>query len=64
MILCRNSNERNNSDAVLVACLAALRQLALVCDSNLLRENDVQQLIRPRLRDSFLMCSSAEESYV
>jgi hypothetical protein len=43
---------------------AALRQLALVCDSNLLRENDVQMLIRPRLRESFLMCSSAEESYV
>ncbi|RNA14598.1 inscuteable -like protein [Brachionus plicatilis] len=66
--LCRNANERNNSDSVLVACLAALRQIAISSESlessALLIEADIQQLIKPKANESFLQCSSNEESYV
>uniref|UniRef100_G1SIZ8 Protein inscuteable homolog n=2 Tax=Oryctolagus cuniculus TaxID=9986 RepID=G1SIZ8_RABIT len=61
--LCRSPSERNSSDAVLVACLAALRQLAGVCPEGL-QDSDFQQLVQPRLVDSFLLCSNMEESFV
>ncbi|CAL1594869.1 unnamed protein product [Knipowitschia caucasica] len=61
--LCRSPTERNNSDSVLVACLAALRRLASVCPESL-QISDHQQLIAPRLVDSFLLCSNMEESFV
>uniref|UniRef100_A0A2K6M0W3 INSC spindle orientation adaptor protein n=1 Tax=Rhinopithecus bieti TaxID=61621 RepID=A0A2K6M0W3_RHIBE len=61
--LCRSPSERNSSDAVLVACLAALRRLAGVCPEGL-QDSDFQQLIQPRLVDSFLLCSNMEESFV
>lgn len=61
--LCRSPSERNSSDAVLVACLAALRRLAGVCPEGL-QESDFQQLVQPRLVDSFLLCSNMEESFV
>ena len=43
---------------------AALRQLAAYSDSTALMESDIQKLIKPKLKDSFFMCSSTEESYV
>ncbi|KFO18685.1 Protein inscuteable like protein [Fukomys damarensis] len=43
--------------------LAALRRLAGVCPEGL-QESDFQQLIQPRLVDSFLLCSNMEESFV
>uniref|UniRef100_A0A3P9LQA1 INSC spindle orientation adaptor protein n=1 Tax=Oryzias latipes TaxID=8090 RepID=A0A3P9LQA1_ORYLA len=61
--LCRSPTERNNSDSVLVACLAALRRLAAGCPSSI-SVADHQQLIKPRLVDSFLLCSNMEESFV
>ncbi|XP_072279085.1 protein inscuteable homolog [Pyxicephalus adspersus] len=61
--LCRHPEERYNSDAVLVACLAALRRLA-VTHSDGIEDSDLQQLVRPRLVDSFLLCSNMEESFV
>lgn len=61
--LCRSPAERNNSDSVLVACLAALRRLAVECPDSI-GPTDHQQLIKPRLVDSFLLCSNMEESFV
>ncbi|XP_066556996.1 protein inscuteable homolog [Amia ocellicauda] len=61
--LCRSPAERNNSDSVLVACLAALRRLAAGCPDSI-EDTDYQQLIKPRLVDSFLLCSNMEESFV
>ncbi|XP_048014505.1 protein inscuteable homolog [Megalobrama amblycephala] len=61
--LCRSPAERNNSDSVLVACLAALRRLAAECPDSI-GPADHQQLIKPRLVDSFLLCSNMEESFV
>eukprot|EP00066_Takifugu_rubripes_P016723 XP_011605989.1 PREDICTED: protein inscuteable homolog isoform X1 [Takifugu rubripes] len=61
--LCRSPTERNNSDSVLVACLAALRRLAAGCPDSIAAA-DQQQLIKPRLVDSFLLCSNMEESFV
>uniref|UniRef100_A0A3Q3QP51 Uncharacterized protein n=1 Tax=Monopterus albus TaxID=43700 RepID=A0A3Q3QP51_MONAL len=61
--LCRSPTERNNSDSVLVACLAALRRLAAGCPDSI-EPADHQQLIKPRLVDSFLLCSNMEESFV
>ncbi|CAL8295233.1 unnamed protein product [Boreogadus saida] len=61
--LCRSPAERNNSDSVLVACLAALRRLAAGCPDGI-EPADHQQLIKPRLVDSFLLCSNMEESFV
>ncbi|XP_077177798.1 protein inscuteable homolog isoform X3 [Paroedura picta] len=61
--LCRSPTERNNSDSVLVACLAALRRLAVISPDGL-QESDFQQLVKPRLVDSFLLCTNMEESFV
>ncbi|XP_056595584.1 protein inscuteable homolog [Triplophysa dalaica] len=61
--LCRSPAERNNSDSVLVASLAALRRLAVECPDSI-TPADHQQLIKPRLVDSFLLCSNMEESFV
>ncbi|XP_026562215.1 protein inscuteable homolog [Pseudonaja textilis] len=61
--LCRSPGERTNSDSVLVACLAALRRLAVMSPDGL-QESDFQQLVKPRLVDSFLLCTNMEESFV
>lgn len=57
--LCKHSRERNHNEAVLVACLAALRRIHSHIGSSPLKENDVKQLIQPRLIDSFLHCSGS-----
>ncbi|XP_075692905.1 protein inscuteable homolog [Rhinoderma darwinii] len=61
--LCRHPEERFSSDAVLVACLAALRRLAISCPAGI-DDSDLQQLVKPRLVDSFLLCCNMEESFV
>ncbi|XP_059831757.1 protein inscuteable homolog isoform X2 [Hypanus sabinus] len=61
--LCRYPSERNNSDSVLMACLAVLRKLA-ASSPQCFEDSDYQQLIKPRLVDSFLLCSNMEESFV
>lgn len=42
---------------------AALRRLAAGCPDSI-EAADQQQLIKPRLVDSFLLCSNMEESFV
>jgi len=48
---------------VCVCVQAALRRLAAGCPDSI-EANDHQQLIKPRLVDSFLLCSNMEESFV
>ncbi|KAK7079474.1 hypothetical protein SK128_017153, partial [Halocaridina rubra] len=62
--LCKDEHERNQSDAVLVACLAALRKIASSLGLEELREVDAAELVEPRLLDSFLIYSSRQESFV
>ncbi|XP_063860482.1 protein inscuteable homolog isoform X2 [Scylla paramamosain] len=62
--LCKDESERNHSDAVLVACLAALRKMSSSLGSEGLRGVDAAELVEPRLLDSFLIYSSRQESYV
>ncbi|XP_045197348.1 protein inscuteable homolog [Mercenaria mercenaria] len=62
--LCRSVEERNNSDAVLVASLAALRKICALCPCPEMTTVDYHQLIKPRLMDSFLMCSRTDENFV
>ncbi|XP_064098528.1 protein inscuteable homolog [Macrobrachium nipponense] len=62
--LCKDEHERNQSDAVLVACLAALRKMASSLGLDELREVDAAELVEPRLLDSFLIYSSRQESFV
>lgn len=62
--LCKDEKERNQSDAVLVACLAALRKIASACGIDEFKGLDATELVEPRLLDSFLIYSSRQESYV
>ncbi|CAL4101245.1 unnamed protein product, partial [Meganyctiphanes norvegica] len=62
--LCKDDLERNHSDAVLVACLAALRKMSSTLGAEELRGVDAAELVEPRLLDSFLIYSSRQESYV
>ncbi|KAF7273345.1 spindle orientation adaptor protein inscuteable isoform X2 [Rhynchophorus ferrugineus] len=62
--LCREKQERFNSDAVLVATLATLRKIAESCGTEMLSVQDCQELVEPKLLDSFLAYSAQNESYV
>lgn len=62
--LCREKKERYDSDAVLVAALATLRKIAEACGRNVISRQDSQELVEPRLLDSFLAYSTQNESYV
>ncbi|KAG8261869.1 protein inscuteable homolog isoform X2 [Homalodisca vitripennis] len=62
--LCKEEKERNHSDGVLVACLAALRKIVANCGTKVVDELNARELIEPRLLDSFLLYSSRQESYV
>ncbi|XP_035827262.1 protein inscuteable homolog isoform X2 [Aplysia californica] len=62
--LCREAEARNNSDAVLVACLAALRKVCALYGREGISSLDYQQLVLPQLMDSFLMCSHTDENFV
>ncbi|XP_069679200.1 protein inscuteable homolog [Periplaneta americana] len=62
--LCKEERERNHSDGVLVACLAALRKIAANCGTKVIEDLDAMELVEPRLLDSFLIYSSRQESYV
>ncbi|XP_059481014.1 protein inscuteable homolog [Neocloeon triangulifer] len=62
--LCKDEKERNHSDGVLVACLSALRKIASHCGSEVIEKLGAQELVAPRLLDSFLLYSSRQESYV
>ncbi|WAR07922.1 INSC-like protein [Mya arenaria] len=62
--LCRSIEERNNSEAVLVASLASLRKICSLCENPDITTVDYHQLIKPRLMDSFLLCSQTDENFV
>ncbi|KAK7108071.1 protein inscuteable homolog [Littorina saxatilis] len=62
--LCRQGEARNRSDAVLVACLAALRKICSTSGIEGIRPVDYRQLIQPQLMDSFLICSHSDENFV
>lgn len=62
--LCRGKEDRFNSDAVLVAALATLRRIAESCGKEVLSCQDSQELVEPKLLDSFLAYSNQNESYV
>ncbi|XP_070543128.1 protein inscuteable homolog isoform X3 [Ptychodera flava] len=62
--LCKDHRERNSSDSVLVACLAALRKLYSMLGNTAFDPEDTVQLIQPRLLDSYLYCTSMEETFV
>ncbi|XP_054719283.1 uncharacterized protein LOC129228623 [Uloborus diversus] len=62
--LCKDRKERNDSDSVLVACLAALRKIAVTRQKEEFKKLGAQELVEPRLWDAFLAHSSKRESYV
>ncbi|KAF4520776.1 hypothetical protein B566_EDAN011428 [Ephemera danica] len=62
--LCKDERERNHSDGVLVACLSALRKISSHCGAKVIESLGAQELVEPRLLDSFLLYSSRQESYV
>ncbi|XP_057366558.1 uncharacterized protein LOC130687404 [Daphnia carinata] len=62
--LVRDPRERNYSDGVLVACLAALHKIATACGTDELDRRGASDLIENRLLDVFLEYSSRPESYV
>lgn len=62
--LCRNASERNYSDTVLLASLAALRRIAAATGITPFKQLHADDLIESSLRDSFFACSSQAESYV
>ncbi|XP_045467530.1 protein inscuteable homolog [Harmonia axyridis] len=62
--LCREKDDRFNSDAVLVAALASLRKIVETCGKEVISTQDSQELVEPKLLDSFLAYSNQNESYV
>lgn len=62
--LCRNASERNYSDTVLLASLAALRRIASATGIQPFKQLQAADLVQSTLRDSFFACSSQTESYV
>lgn len=64
VMLCREKGERYGSDAVLVAALATLRKISETCGATIMTEQDAQELVEPRLLDSFLAYSAQNESLV
>ncbi|CAG9815714.1 unnamed protein product [Phaedon cochleariae] len=62
--MCREKTQRFDSDAVLVAALATLRKIIDTCGSDVISALDAQELVEPKLLDSFLAYSTQNESYV
>ncbi|KAJ3664634.1 hypothetical protein Zmor_000187 [Zophobas morio] len=62
--MCREKEERFSNDAVLVATLATLRKIVDACGKDVISVEDVQELVEPKLLDSFLAYSTQSESYV
>ncbi|RWS26086.1 inscuteable-like protein, partial [Leptotrombidium deliense] len=62
--LCKDPKERNFSDTVLLASLAALRRISNVIGKTALKELNALDLIDLNFRDSFVLYSSKNESYV
>ncbi|KAM7298300.1 hypothetical protein ISCGN_018903 [Ixodes scapularis] len=62
--LCKDPKERNNSNSVLVACLAALRKIASSSGNKGLQDLGASELVKNELWDSFQQYSNKHESYV
>uniref|UniRef100_A0A224Y838 Protein inscuteable homologue C-terminal domain-containing protein n=1 Tax=Rhipicephalus zambeziensis TaxID=60191 RepID=A0A224Y838_9ACAR len=62
--LCKEPKERNSSNSVLVACLAALRKIATSSGHKDLKDLGAAELVKDHLWNSFKQYSVAHESYV
>ncbi|XP_076304456.1 uncharacterized protein LOC143222211 isoform X2 [Tachypleus tridentatus] len=62
--LCKDETERNNSDSVLVACLAALKKIATSCEREEFIKLEATEIVEEKLWDSFQRYSSKHESFV
>ncbi|XP_075531833.1 spindle orientation adaptor protein inscuteable isoform X1 [Dermacentor variabilis] len=62
--LCKEPKERNSSNSVLVACLAALRKIAASSGHKDLKDLGAADLVKDDLWNSFKQYSVAHESYV
>lgn len=62
--LCKEPKERNSSNSVLVACLAALRKIAASSGHEDLKDLGAAELVKDHLWSSFKQYSVAHESYV
>ncbi|KAH7940100.1 hypothetical protein HPB52_021849 [Rhipicephalus sanguineus] len=62
--LCKEPKERNSSNSVLVACLAALRKIATSSGHKDLKDIGATELVKDHLWNSFKQYSVAHESYV
>ncbi|XP_013771875.1 uncharacterized protein LOC106457037 isoform X2 [Limulus polyphemus] len=62
--LCKDEKERNHSDSVLVACLAALKKIATACGTEEFVKLEATELVKEKLWDSFQKYSSKHESFV
>lgn len=51
--LCKDEKERNCSDSVLIACLAALRKVTAKCGKDVLAELEAEELIDMKLLENF-----------
>ncbi|CAM1294969.1 INSC (predicted) [Pycnogonum litorale] len=59
--LCKDEKERNCSDSVLIACLAALRKVTAKSGQDLLKELEAEDLIEMKLIENFKKYSSAQD---
>lgn len=62
--LCKEPKERNSSNSVLVACLAALRKIAASSGHKDLKDLGAAELVKDDLWNSFKQYSVSHESYV
>ncbi|KAH6924956.1 hypothetical protein HPB50_027027 [Hyalomma asiaticum] len=62
--LCKEPKERNSSNCVLVACLAALRKIATSSGHKDLKDLGAADLVKDHLWNSFKQYSISHESYV
>ncbi|XP_065169411.1 protein inscuteable homolog isoform X2 [Atheta coriaria] len=62
--LCKEKPERYDNNAILVAALATLRKITEMCGASVMTEEDAQELIEPKLLDSFKAYAAQNESLV
>lgn len=65
--LCQDPSARQHSDVVLTACLDAIRRIFSICGPNhelLKDEKEANKLVASQLIDSYVLCSSADESFI
>ncbi|XP_067139380.1 protein inscuteable homolog [Centruroides vittatus] len=56
--LCKDRKERNDSDTVLIACLAAIKKISASQDVDIFKKLNADDLVESHIWDSFLIYSS------